>query len=186
MAMPGRWTPQPPQAHLARRHVRPGVAGGDDRVHLTVLGQLRHPGDRAVGLLANRLDGRFVHLDGLGGMLDADEALPPALPVQVPADGLLVADQDDYVALLALGHSRQGADDRLGRSQVTAHGVDGKPHGSALFLDLQAQSGADVPAVLTGRVRQLRRVAPGAVHDVARPQGVVRPPRPGAGTTQFL
>ena len=62
-------------AQLGCRDAGAGVSGRDDDIHLALGGHLAHHRDRAVGLVADRLDRRIVHLHDLRGVNDLIESL---------------------------------------------------------------------------------------------------------------
>ena len=117
---------QQPHAQLPRRHARAGVAGADDDIRLTLPGQLAHHADRAIGLRADGVDRRLIHLDHFGRGHDLVErfflGIQPALR-QALADDAFVADQKDLVIDIEQGRGFPAAVENGRRSLVTAHHI---------------------------------------------------------------
>jgi len=109
--------------------------------------------------------------DDLGGV--GCRAIGNEAGRQVGADGILTADEDEFVGAAEEVQSFQGAlDDFVGRV-VPSHGIDGDPHvGLAFFgLDLDGHFGIDVAA---GPARPVGQLGGAALWTSAEVDGLQR------------
>ena len=115
-----------------RGHLRPGVAGGDERVGFAAGLQLQADDHRAVGFTADGGTGLVVHPDDVGRLDDLDAVAMLLREVAVLAAGLLGelrfyrrgwTDELDGMSRIELGEGQERTGHRrLGR-EVPAHGV---------------------------------------------------------------
>jgi hypothetical protein len=89
-----------PEHHHGPCHHRTAVSSADDGRRLAVADQFQRDPDR-VGLLpAHGLPRVLVHPDGLGRVANLDRQVPAgAMPIQLGANPLFGADQDDGLPL---------------------------------------------------------------------------------------
>jgi hypothetical protein len=106
-----------------------GVAGGDDRFGLAFLGELDHADDGGVAFAADGIDGGVVHGDDLGGVFDAEFVAGACKGIaEVLADDVLIADEDELIAILEEREGVEGTLQDLCGGLIATHGINGDAH----------------------------------------------------------
>ena len=113
---------EPAEHEQAAGEDRAGISRRDHPGRVPRFAQLEGDADRAVLLLAQCASGMLVHLHHLRGMVDAQLLCAGAVPTQLVADALFVADEDDLEAALAMRAER--AFHGRGGSEIAAHRVE--------------------------------------------------------------